>query len=165
MKKLLILGTVLALLAILAVPMAAFAADSAPVTVTGALVAATIEVTAPTFAGFGNFSHGDNYIASTNDGSVVITQNSQTPSGWTVTAKDLGGYGGYMWNVAVSAHLAAKLYISPDSWSTWNTADVGVSWTAGGLTGSMPTYLKQTVDNEAADTYSITITYTGQINF
>jgi hypothetical protein len=168
MKKILVLATALALVAMLAIPMAALAADSDPATVDGTVVAANIDVVAPTFGGFGSFSPGDNRIPSTNDGSVTVTQNSQTPKGWTVTAKDTAD-SGYMWKDGTvwGTNLANKLYISPDN-SSWATADVGVSWTAGGgsLSGTMPTYLSQTITNtDPAGDYYITITYTGSINF
>ena len=161
MKKILVLGLVLALMAILLVPVAAFAVPTDTADVTGTVVVATIDVDAPTFAGgFGDFDPGVNRIASTNDGSVTVVNNSQAPTGWSVTAKDIS-YGGYMWNGVNT--LQDKLYISPDNWVSYATAELGVSWTN---PSTLPTWLEQTIaNNEAAGAYSITITYTGSLTF
>jgi hypothetical protein len=161
MKKIITLGMVLALLAAFALPIAALASDTDSVPVSGTVVAAKIDVTAPTFAGFTTFGPGENKIASGPDGSVTVTNNSQSPSGWTVTAKDITN-GGYMLQPSI-AYLVNKLYISPDNWSSWATADVGVSWIN---TSTLPTWLSQTVVNaDPAGTYSITIVYTGSLSF
>lgn len=162
-NRILILAAVLSLVGVMFAPMAALAADTGTASVNGTVVAATIDVVAPTFAGFGTFSAGVNNIASTDDGTVTVTKNSQNPSGWTVTAKDLTN-GGYMRVGDPSSQwLTSPLYISPNNWSSYATADVGASWTN---TGTMPTWLSQTIaNNEAAGTYSITLTYTGSLTF
>ena len=83
MKKLLVMGLVLALVAILVAPMAVFATEPLPVTVTGSLEGAVMTVTSPTVPGFGQFKFGENKVASSPDGTVTVVKNGVAVSCYT----------------------------------------------------------------------------------
>jgi len=91
MKRVLFLGLVLALMAILAAPAAVFAAPPpTPATGTtdvgGDYVAASLSMNAPDALSFGTFVQGWNY-AGPSIGNVTFIQNSDTQyTGWMVTA-------------------------------------------------------------------------------
>jgi hypothetical protein len=162
-KKFLILATVLALLAVLAIPAAAFATDTE---INGNYVAATINVTPPGTMSFSVFNPGENTNVISNTGTVTVTNNSQSPSGWTVNAIDNASYG-YMrvGGPGSSPYLATKLRIGFDA-QGWAWADVGQNYSAGPATGNFDFYARQDVTNtDSVGTYWIFITFTGSLSF
>jgi hypothetical protein len=153
LKKILLLGVVLTLVAVLAVPAVALAGSTGTTTVTGTQ-ANIIEVTAPSAISFGTFIVGSNSKQSTTEGTV--TCNGAT---WHVTAKDLVN-GGVM-KTSGEVALAGKLTISNNG-STYPTADSGITYTD---TTTLPFYVKQNVlASDKAGAYTITITFTGVID-
>ncbi len=163
MKKLLILGAVMALLAVLVVPMAAFADTTE---VTGGYSAATIVVSDLANFGFGTFTYGQN-VQGPKTGSVTVTNYSQSPTSWTVTAKNTDASTGYMrvGGAGGSPWLTTRLMIALDS-NVWQWADNGDSWTSGPATGNFDFWARQDVTNsDAPGIYSIIITFTAILNF
>jgi hypothetical protein len=129
--------------------------------VSGGGSSATIEVTPPSALAFGNFTVGNNTQQSATKLTVVVTD---TPTSWTVTAKDqnVGSETGYM--LSGATQLTSKLQISKDS-STWADANVGITYNgtaAGNYT--LPFWARQNiVGNETAGSYNITIVFTGEM--
>jgi hypothetical protein len=163
MKKILTLGIVLALMAALVIPATAIAAPGDTTEVTGTIVEAEITVAAPSAIAFGNFVYGDNTEQSATNGTVTVTPGSRnTPDvPWQVTAADATN-GGFMKDGTTP--LTNKLEISKDG-STYAVADTGVVY---GGTGDdeFEFYAKQNVVNDdSVGTYSITITFTGQLDW
>jgi hypothetical protein len=163
MKRILTLGIVLALMAALVIPAAVIAAPGDTTEVTGTIVEAELTVAAPSAIAFGNFVFGDNTDQSATNGTVTVTPGSRnTPDvPWLVTAKDETN-GGYMMDGATP--LTNKLQISKEG-TTYADADTGVIY---GGTGDdeFEFYAKQNVVNgDAVGTYSITITFTGQLDW
>jgi hypothetical protein len=175
MKKILILVAVLALIAAMIVPLAAFANETATATFAGTDTHATIDVTAPTVPSFAPFVFGDNVTISNADGAVVVTLNSQSPSSWTVTAKDLNtdGWSGYMTSGGTppseTGKLNNQLLISPDNFITQYWANTGFSYSGSVFpvpASPLPFYAKQHIVNEdVAGTYSITIVFAASLSF
>ena len=161
MKRILTLGIVLALMAALLIPAMVIAVPPAT-EVTGSIVEATITIAAPSAIGFGNFTFGDNEKQSATNGTVTVTPGSRnTPDvPWTVTANDTAN-GGFMKNGATP--LASKLQIKGTG--SYANADTGITYTGTG-NGVLPFWAKQNVVNsDPVGTYSITITFTGQLNW
>jgi type 1 fimbria pilin len=86
-RKILFLGLILALLAVVAVPAVAFAATTGGTDVTGTFVAPTLSITTPDSADlvFPDFVQGWNYAG---PGTLLVTfsQGSSQYTGWMVTA-------------------------------------------------------------------------------
>jgi len=162
-KRILALAAVLALLAVLVAPMAAFAVD---VPLDGTNLDAVMTITPPTMPSFGYFVFGWNSIWSSPDGSVTVVNNSDNPTGWTVTAQDIGSYG-YMrvGGVGGSVYLGSRLEISPDG-GNWYYADAGCTWSGSSFPGALPFYANQYITNgDQAGLYTIIITFTGSLTF
>lgn len=162
MKRILTLGIVLALMAALVIP-GAVIADSNPTTqVSGTIGEAAITVTAPSAISFVQFVVGDNIGHSATNGTVTVTPNSrnETAVPWSVTANDTAN-GGFMKNGGTP--LNSKLLISKDG-SAYAAADApGLTYTGNG-NGVLPFWAKQNiVGDEAVGTYSISITFTGNV--
>jgi hypothetical protein len=163
MKRILTLGIVLALMAALVIPAAVIAAPGNTTEVTGSIVEAEITVAAPSAIAFGNFVYGNNTQQSATNGTVTVTPGSRnTPDvPWTVTAKDETN-GGYMKDGATQ--LTNKLQISKEG-TTYAVADTGIVYGGTG-NGEFKFYARQNVVNgDAVGTYSITITFTGELNW
>ena len=163
MKKILVLGLVLALVAILVAPMAVFAGttDTQTTAIDGTFAAISFTISPPGALNFGTFSDGDNEIGPY-AGYVTVNYGSGTGTGWTVTAKDVtSAYLGYM-SDGYGNYLSLLQIYSPTS--SWQTADAGVTW-SGTVSGNLDDfYAKQNiVGTEAAGTYYITITFSGGI--
>jgi hypothetical protein len=159
MKKILVLAMALAMVAVLAVPMAVFAGDTV---VSGTVSACSIDVYAPSSIAFGTFSGPGDYYSNSPDGWVVFTSGT-TGNSWQVTCQDASN-GGYMRQSDWWTSLTNQLYVSLDNWATYATADAGVSISGSGSTsGGFTLYAKQTIvePGDAAGDYSITITVTG----
>jgi hypothetical protein len=131
------------------------------------VVSSTINVTAPSPIDFGTLTWGDNIMSSATSGTVTVTFGTDGATGWQVTAQDVTN-DGYM--MAGMPRLNERLQISKDnsSWGTAPTADVGLNYTgtvAGNYT--LPFWAKQVIDinNESVGNYSITITFTGTIQY
>jgi hypothetical protein len=164
MKKFLVLGMFVALLAVLVTPMAVFAtADPSTTPVSGSIAGPTIDIQAPGAIAFGIL--GQSQVKETSlYGSVTVTPGSDGTAAYTVTAKDTTG-GGYMWSGTpyASTNLVTKCQISqhPD-WGFAN-ADTGITYSGTGTSATLDLYASQIVT--ASDTtigvYSITITFTG----
>jgi hypothetical protein len=135
MKKILFLGLVLALLAVVAVPVAAFADTTGDTEVSGTFVAASLSVTAPDPLNFGNFVQGYNY-AGPSVGNVTFDPGSSAETGWSMTA-----LGNSTMFAPGPIYLNNYLLISADD-STWFIANGG-----SGSVNGIP--------------YSGTLTYTG----
>jgi hypothetical protein len=93
MKKLLVLVGILALVAAMVVPMAAFAAQE--IQATGTMVAPTVSITAPGAISFGTFTPGWNpspttFKMASSWGYVTLTNNSDSGASFTLTAKSDG---------------------------------------------------------------------------
>jgi hypothetical protein len=175
MKKFLVLGAFVALLAMLVTPLAVFAVSPSPQTValTGTEAAPSITFTAPTIPPFGTFVLNDNTQVSSADGSVTVTANSGDPLlGWTVQAQDLTNYG-YMRLVDSNGNnnpsgtwLNNKLVIgSTSSYGYYADGTGGIlTYTGSGTeTGCLPLYVKQNIvsaDSNNPGAYAIVITYT-----
>jgi hypothetical protein len=132
---------------------------------------ATIDVTAPTVPNFAPFVFGDNVTISSADGAVVVVLNSQSPSLWTVTAKDLNtdAWSGYMTTAGETGKLINQLLISPNNFVAQYWANTGFSYSGSVFpvpAGPLPFYAKQNITNaDAAGTYSITIVFAASLSF
>jgi hypothetical protein len=164
MKRILTLGIVLALMAALVIP-GAVIANGAPTTqVTGNIVEAELTVAAPSAIAFGNFVYGNNTQQSAINGTVTVTPGSRnTPDvPWLVTAKDETN-GGYMGSG--THNLTNKLQISKDGSTYPDAAPTGVTYSGNG-NGVLPFWANQNVVNsDPVGNYTITITFTGQLDW
>jgi hypothetical protein len=166
-KKLLILATLLALLAVLAIPMAAFAYTNTGTTnVNGSIIAPSITIAPPTAIDFGTLKVGVNEKNSDATGSVLVAVGSANSGNWQVTAASDPWYGGYMYNG--SNNLAQKMWIATVDGYVY--ADTGSSYTGtfdnvGACTPSPFTlYAHQDVLNtDPAGYYGIVIVFTASI--
>ena len=137
MKKILVLGIFLALVAVLAAPMAVLADD---VLTQGAVTVSSISFTAPSNINFGSLVLGENYAKSATNGSVTVTEGSNGADAWQVTAQELGD-AGYMWlngvigDAGVSLTDPLRLLADPAreglAWAYTNS-DVELVWTGSG---------------------------------
>jgi len=115
-KKLLILATVLALLAVLAVPMAAFADGSTQVN--GDVTETTVTVTAPGACNFSPFTEGLNGpAAGSSQGNVTFTQGTAEYDHWAlkVYSKNDGTWdfsSGRMWSIGLGRQLDNNMWIN-----------------------------------------------------
>jgi hypothetical protein len=163
-KRILIIAATLVLLAMLAVPMAAFASDTGDTTVQGAVTIASVTITAPSAINFGNFVLGENTATSATPGSLVVTPGTSGITAWTVTAQSLAPYAsGQMWSDDASRFLDTRLIITLATWAQQGWADVGVTLTGATASDSVPFNAKQTIvmaDTAKAGAYTITITFT-----
>lgn len=154
------IGLVLALVGVLAIPLAAHAATSGTTDVNGT-VPFSITVNAPQAIGLtfvlGQTSTGSSSAA--NAGSVTAN------GAWQVTAKDqntTAGTKGYMLTPGGNK-LGSKLQISKDN-TTFADADAGIIYTDSNpvINGSLNFYVRQAIGaNEQVGYYSITIVFTG----
>lgn len=162
-KGILILGVVLAVMAVTAISGGVVASTVGNTTlVTGTIVAAQVTVTAPGAIAFGNFVYGDNPQQSATDGTVTVVPGSRNPSAvnWQVTANDTAN-GGYMKDGTTP--LTNKLQISKDGSSYANADTPGLTYTGTG-NGTLPFWAKQNIaGNETPGTYSIIITFIGSV--
>ena len=154
-KKILALGLVLALAAVMVIPVAVSAAGTDTATVSGT-VAFSIDVTIPD-----TISLGTPMIVGDNP-SGAKTLHVVANGNWKVDAADLAN-GGYMKDS--STPLTNKLQISKDN-VTYSGADSAIQYTGSSTTGTdLNFYAKQTVAaSDAVGSYSITITFTGAAN-
>ena len=124
MKKIIVLACMLALVAILVVPMAASAATTTPVS--GTIKSATVTVTAPSTIAFGTFAMGWNLQNSTTAGTVTVTPGTSGKTNWTVTAA---------WAKMKKGTVELKSWLlgSPDGGATtWHAGDGVDQWVYGG---------------------------------
>jgi hypothetical protein len=145
-KKILILATVLALLAILVVPAAAFADTEGSVQGTGEITQTTVEITLPSSSiNFNNFTEGRNPATDADpasdavwsgSGTVTVNQGTNPSNSWSLTAQSVNdGYGdfslGRMYCDALARYLDNAMYVrlwdSGVGYSAYQTADVGVT--------------------------------------
>jgi hypothetical protein len=166
MKRILTLGIVLALMAALVIPGAVIANGAPPTTdVTGTIVEAEVTVTSPSAIAFGNFVFGDNIKQSTTDGAINVTAGSRDEPNvpWKVTANEDSG-DGYMSDNGNL--LTNELEISEDG-STWELADPGNGLLYTGTGNStFAFHAKQVIaGDEEPGAYSITITFTGELDW
>ena len=125
MKKLLILGLVLALVAIVAVPVAASAAggNTGTVTVNAGVVGPTISIAVPNTLPLGTFAAGWNVNDWTNNGQNSSNQGtlSMVPGTDGITSWTVNAHGGANMNNG-SISLADPLLIGPTN-GAWSCAD------------------------------------------
>jgi hypothetical protein len=162
-NRILTLGLVLALIAAIIVPAAVVADTTGTAEVTGSIVEAELNVTAPSAIAFGNFVFGDNILQSATNGTVGIIAGSRNASAvaWQVVAYEDGG-DGYMSDNGNL--LTNELEISMDG-STWELADpgAGLNYTGTGA-GTLEFWAKQTIaGDETPGDYAINITFTGSL--
>lgn len=161
----------LALVAILVVPLAAFADTTGGTEITGTFVAPSLSITVPGTFGFGDFAQEWNY-AGPGDGNVTFSQGSSQYTGWSMTA--LGDS-----NMSSGGTpLTNYLLISSDNLN-WLIANGGGPATIGGnsygpgtltYTGGVGVDLpfslyaaQYIVPGDQAGAYSITITFTASM--
>ena len=130
MKKILVLVAVLALVAAMVVPLAAYAAvpltSSGTVIVTGEMVAPTITLSAPAQFAFPQFVEGPN-TTNSGAGSVVFNPGSDQNAKWTLSATSSGGYIlGEMYCSALSNMLVTPMQVSLDNVG-WGNLPIGVT--------------------------------------
>lgn len=139
MKKALILGTVLALLAVLAVPMAAFADTEGSVEGTGSVTQTTVAITIPSAFAFGNFVEGRNPASDwawSGTASVTVTQGTNPSNSWALTAQSVddsnGSFAnGKMYCDALARYLEEAMYVK--LWSSGN-GESGYAYAGTGVT-------------------------------
>jgi hypothetical protein len=165
-KRMLIVSVVLALVAGMIIPAAVIANGTPTTTVTGNIVEAELTVAAPSAIAFGNFFYGNNTQQSATNGTVTVTPGSRnTPDvPWLVTAKDEKVTDpGYM--TSGGNKLFNKLQISKDGSTYPDAAPTGVTYSGNG-NGVLPFWAKQNVVNsDPVGNYTITITFTGQLDW
>ena len=164
MKKIYALTLLLALLAVLAVPMAASANTVVnSVTVGGSITVGSIAMSPPGAIAFGTLSLITPTLNEKNaaPGSVTVTTGSSGATAWTASAQAATSLrtGSMM---SGSNYLQTKLQIGKSvAENTWIPADTVLSYSGSAATGPIPFAAKQTLlasDNNAI--YSITITFT-----
>lgn len=191
MKKIICMALLLALVAVLALPMMASAAtkDGTGTTIVGgSIVGVGVTVTAPSGLAFGTLvastTVANNKTATA--GSINVTAGSGTITGWTVTVAQLTGVAtlGYLASGATSK-LTDPLLVAKTSADPFfsvaaignNTPINGTTWTDTRLTyiGSavgatpLPLYARQWV--ETADlsltpgAFTLTLTFTGTVTY
>lgn len=137
MKKLLVLGLVLAMVAILVVPMAAFA-DSPEGT--GSVTATTVEITVPGNFDFGNFVEGRNpasdWVWGSSAGGVTVILGTNPSTSWTLTAQSVddgnGNFAnGKMYCNDLGRYLDEAMYIKLHSVAN---GDSGYAYAGTGVT-------------------------------
>jgi hypothetical protein len=169
--RMLMLGLVLAVVAMVATPVAVFAATSETTTVGGEVTAPSISIIPPSPINFGPFASATNSKWADTAGSVSVTLGSSQTASWQVTATDqyTGTGTGHMYN---GAFLTNPLGISKDAtnWkvaggSAWNGYGSGpLTYSGSGASGSLPFAAQQTiVAGDVAGTYSITIVFSATI--
>ena len=165
MKKVLVLAMALTLMAALAMPMAALAAESDTTEVSGT-VAAAIEVTAPAPASLGDMVVGDNELAS----NITVTVNCTSLS-WTLGAADKRVSpvsAGHMDDTTTALTNALKIRGGDQSsYAALSGSDVlleDTGATTAGQTDISDVNFQQTVEYaDQVGTYSIVITFTGTL--
>ena len=162
MKKIYALTLLLALLAVLAVPMAASANTVVnSVTVGGSITVGSIAMSPPGAIAFGTLSLITPAEKNAAPGSVTVTPGSSGATAWTATATAATSTkpGSMM---SGSNYLQTKLQIGKSvAENTWINADTVLNYSGSAATGPIPFAAKQTLlasDNNAI--YSITITFT-----
>jgi len=162
MKKIYALTLLLALLAVLAVPMAASANTVVnSVTVGGSITVGSIAMSPPGAIAFGTLSLINPNEKNAAPGSVTVTPGSSGATAWTASAQAATSLrtGSMM---SGSNYLQTKLQIGKSvAENTWIPADTVLSYSGSAATGPIPFAAKQTLlasDNNAI--YSITITFT-----
>jgi hypothetical protein len=150
-KNILALGLVLALVAVMVMPMAALAGTTTSVSGT---LGATITVSAPSGITFSTFVVGINNANSING--TVSTTGATT---WHVTAADSTN-AGFM--KKGSTPLTDELTICDTSGGTFVLAHTGITYSS---PTTLALYAKQVVvGGDMAGTYSTTITFTGTVD-
>ena len=165
MKKVLVLAMALTLMAALAMPMAALAAESDTTEVSGT-VAAAIEVTAPAPASLGDMVVGDNELAS----NITVTVNCTSLS-WTLGAADKRVSpvsAGHMDDNTTALTNALKIKGGDQgSYAALSASDVLLETSgaaSAGETDISDVNFQQTVEYaDQVGTYSIVITFTGTL--
>lgn len=147
MKKVLFLGLVLALVAILAAPAVAFADTTE---VTGEVVGPTISITAPDDFAFDTFTIGRNPAVdwvTSGDGEVNFDPGSDSLATWTISAtstSDASGdfSQGLMWSDTLGRYMGADLvsndeqmYVSLDGGSSYAQLPGGVTTPPSSVSG------------------------------
>jgi len=174
MKKILALACLLALVAILVVPMAATAA--APTTpVSGTVKYATVSMTAPSALAFNTFKMGWNYATAVTPGKVTVVPGTSLLTNWTVTAAATSIFLGN-----ATDNLDTPLLVGPSKdgphWFFLNGGSTTIDGTvypippdSGHLTysgtttpGSVPFAAAQFIkaSDITAGSYSVTVTFT-----
>lgn len=185
MKKIITLAFLLALVAVMAVPMAAYAA-SGTTTVGGSVVGGTISVTPPSAIAFGTLKLDDSPIAktATTPGRITVTTGTSGADDWTCSAKCLTDSKLKSGSTALTYELLIKENGSTYSSGAYHRVDgpagagtvgpgAGTAYAAGDLiydgAGSV-TDLSFAVlqhvsgSDTTAGTYSITITFTATLD-
>jgi hypothetical protein len=160
MKKLLVLVTILALVAAMVVPMAAFADPlSGNTALSGYITAPSISITAPTPAlDFGQFIFGVQKEAGPVTGAVAVVLGSATNINWTVTATDAAYGNGFMWHNYYDYKMATILQICVDG-TNWLNSNVGAT-VSGTNNAPINFWAKQTaVTTDTAATYIDTVVF------
>jgi hypothetical protein len=169
MKKILVLAMALAMVAVLAVPLAAGATLVVGTGIMGTITAPTITVTTPSAISFVPFMFGVNKAKSGTAGSVSITYNSATTVSWQVVAQDNSDSAwGYMKIGGNGAALTNPLYIGPDgiNWcQAWVAGGPFLTYTGTDGTGTPFDFwaYQQVVAGDAVGSYSTLITFTATI--
>lgn len=166
MKKLLILGTVLAILALLAIPMAAFADTSGDTQFNGSVADTTVTVDPPGNCDFGNFTEGWNGPATdgSDQGSVTFIQGTAIYNHWQLKIYSTGSYSSGQMYGGPSRFLDNVMYINLDNnWGTSVAANVGIIYNGDSSAGYLYWIFawQQITHNDAtagAGAYSIIIT-------
>ncbi len=163
-KRILTLGMLLALVAVMALPMAAFAETN---TGSGTVptVSSTISITAPGNFSFGDFTVSANSTASSTNGTTTYIPGNDSASGWQVTATDnnTGTNTGKMLRTTDSHPLTSELQISQDVGSSYFAASSTLTY-SGAASGQYTFDAKQYIaSDELAGVYSIAIKFTGTL--
>ena len=162
MKKIYALALLLALVAVLAVPMAASANTVVNnVTVGGSITVGSIAMSPPGAIAFGTLSAITLNEKNASPGSVTVTPGSSGKTTWTAgaiaaTSTHTG------WMMSGGASLTNELQIGKSvAENSWTQAHTGITYSGSAATGPIPFAAKQvyaTTDSVAI--YSITITFT-----
>jgi hypothetical protein len=161
MKKIFIMGLVIALIAILVIPSAVFAEDN-DTQITGSLNF-SITLYAPSDINLGPMVAGQNNPSDT--GAGPYSGSVDANGNWNVTATSASGFGGYMrLNGESDGSPLANLFEIYSEDSDWKTADNSVMFSGGPGTGVLINgfCVRQYVDStDVYGDYGITIIFTG----
>ena len=172
-SKLFLVGLVLVLVALAAVPVMADAGSTGNTNITGQVTAATITITAPSAVNLGPFVVGDMTGSSATPGTVTVTAGTAGyPVGGiaysvSVVDSNTGAGKGFMMNGTTPLNTN-KFMISPGGTTpVYVAADVGFSYTGSATKVdpiNLPFYVKQHIDgSEGLGIYGITINLTASL--
>ncbi len=165
-KRILTLGMLLALVAAMALPVAAFAETNSG-SGTVPLVSSTISIAAPGNFSFSTFTMGADNTASSTNGTTTYTQGNDSATGWQVLATDnnTSTNTGKMLRTTDSHPLTSALQISKDVGGSYVAASSTLTYT-GSASGQYTFDAKQNItSSELAGSYTIAIKFTGSTTF